>query len=173
MKKFDDEFIQNYIDGDLAPSVISEFEKEISRNDNLKKRLNEFRVLESGLKKMKEYEAPASFTALVMSKIMKPSRAVSQTRNFFFTISTLFLSACLLIIGYISYLIVQSGGFQNGTDEAGRQLSSQFIAVGNFLITFFSSMNLSVLGSILSIGIIISAFFFYENVRLIKKTLNK
>jgi len=104
----DDERLLDYLDGVLNEKQSRELEDRIGMSPELKRRLEEFRVLHLSLKGKAVLETPSPFfTQRVMKNLRSLSPATFSTRN-----GILLLSGILVAIG-IALLLLNSGVFDS------------------------------------------------------------
>jgi len=172
MMKLTDEILNKYIDGELDQKTLNEVREILRISEEDMKRLKALQFVHQGLKNMKEDEVSSDFTQLVMSKLQRKVKVKKEDRFFIFSISSVFVGLSLIIIGYVIY------SFDFGTQSPGpvqfiTNLSDTFESWIISLRTFLNSVNTSVIGSIFSFVIIISAYFLFENFKHTKEQLSK
>ena len=121
---------------------------------------------------LNEDEASASFTNKVMSKIGHRKFTVpKQQKYFIFSIAAFITILCLVIIGFsISAIISTSSPVTDSLNvlETVSVLSGGFV---DYIKQIVSGKGLSILGSIFSLVIIISGYFFFEMQKRAKANL--
>ena len=108
-----------------------------------------------------------------MAKLVKKVRSRKKDKLFIFSISSIFVVCSLAIIGYLIVTVVGS----NVGGNAANQNVDNYV---NFFVQMFSSVkelltakNISIIGSVFSFGLLITGYFFFENLRQSKRRLSK
>ena len=161
MKYISDEILNKYIDGELHPEEINSINNLLLTDTELKKRLSSLKRVNIELKKIREDELTDAFTRRVMQRISKKYRVPKEQKVFITAIISFFSVLCLSIFGYI---VINIAGEVSVTVSAGAEktvnnYSQPFI---QSLVNTFSGLNISVFGSILSIVLLVSGYFFFE-----------
>jgi hypothetical protein len=161
--KINDEFLNKYLDGELSNKEIEQVKSELTASDELQKRFNTLKLVHNKLFNLKEDEVSAGFTNKVMSKIGHRKFAVpKQQKYFIFSIAAFITILCLVIFGFIISAIISTSSpvsdSLNVVDTVS-VLSGGFV---DFIKQLLSGKGLSILGSIFSLIIIISGYFFFE-----------
>ena len=172
MIRLTDEILNKYIDGELDSDTLNEVREALRSSDEDKKRLKALQMIHGGLNNMKPDEVSSYFTQLVMSKLQKELKVKKEERFFIFSISSVFVGLCLIIIGYVIFSL-----------DFSSQASKPVQIITNFsdtfengilsLKTFLNSINTSIIGSIFSLIIIISAYFLFESAKRTKEQISK
>ena len=172
MIKLTDEILNEYIDGELDSDTLNEVKKALSLSDEIRKRLKALQMVHTGLNNIKPDEVAPNFTQLIMSKLQKQLKVKKEQRFFIFSISSVFVGLCLLIIGYVIYSLDFSS-----KDSKPLQTVTNFSDTLEkgilFLKSFLGSINTSIIGSIFSLIIIITAYFLFENIKRTKEQISK
>lgn len=161
MNLISDEILNNYLDGELSADEIKRLDDEIRSDAELKKRFIALKKVHQKLSLLKADEVSSAFTKKVMMRISKKYRVPKDQKYFIAFIYSIFGALCLAIVGY---LIVSISGeisesITTQTSETVRNYSENFVQLVKSL---FNKMNISVLGSILSIVLLVSGYFFFE-----------
>jgi len=161
MKYISDEILNKYIDGELSAEEIKNINELLLTDTELKKRLSVLKRVNTELKKIREDELPAAFTQRVMQRISKKYRLPKEQKLFITFIISFFSVVCFSIIGYIVINIASevSETVSSGTEKTVSKYSQSLIQT---LVSTFSGLNISVFGSILSIVLLVSGYFFFE-----------
>ncbi len=168
----DDEFINRYIDGELTQAETDLLRKELNDSEELRKRVAAFQGIDKELNRMKEYKVSLDFTSAVMSKIGYKFKAKKKDKVFILTLSSIFVIIALGIVGYLFAGILE--GIKSAPQSATSfdNFINYFISLTERFKNIFSSANLSVIGSLFSFIILISAYFFFENHKHSKESLS-
>lgn len=104
-----DDLLLGYIDGALSVSDRQNLEKELERNEMLRKRLEQLRSAHMLLKSSKSFEPSKNFTQIVMTRLNQdPARGTTfPIRN------SILLLAGVLIVVIIASVLVPAGVFDN------------------------------------------------------------
>jgi anti-sigma factor RsiW len=173
--KISDEILNKYIDGELDSAALEEIRDQLKNSEEERKRLAELQAVHANLKKIPADEVSPGFTEKVMMKLREqrvslPARSkwVKEQSRFVFGVSSIFLLICFLIFGYLLYSFVSASDDQKSSaDYSG--LVDNF---ANGMVNFIMSINLSIIGSILSAVILISAYFFFEAMKKSRERFN-
>jgi hypothetical protein len=172
MIKLTDEILNKYVDGELDPTTLNQVNQALQSSDENRKSLKALTMVHAGLKNIKPDEVSSDFTQLVMSKLQKGLKAKKEERLFIFSISSVFIALCLVIVGYIIYSLDFSSQSSKPL-QIITNISDTFENGILFLRTLFNSINTSVVGSIFSLIILISAYFLFENMKRSKEQISK
>ena len=173
MIELTDEILNKYIDGELERDIMQQIREQLKNSEIDKKRFITLQAIHNELKKIKEIEVKKDFTSLVMAKLVKKVRSRKKDKLFIFSISSIFVVCSLAIIGYLIVTVVGS----NVGGNAANQNVDNYV---NFFVQMFSSVkelltakNISIIGSVFSFGLLITGYFFFENLRQSKRRLSK
>ena len=172
MNLLTDEILNEYIDGNLDEQEREEVKKLLENSANSRKRLSALKVIHNELLQLKEDETSEDFTRLVISKLGNKFELPRSQKYFVFIIASIFILVCVGIVAYLAAAIISSSAPQTESfqiTETVNQLSNGLI---DELKKIFSSKNLSVIGLIFSLGIMISGYFFFENQKRNKANLS-
>jgi hypothetical protein len=168
-----DEVLNKYIDGELDTITLNQVRDQlkISKEDRI--RLLALQKVHKELGGLKGYEISPEFTLAVMSKLRKKVSAVKKDRFFIFSILSFFGVICLIILGYLFVILIGQG---NAIENNLQSINNYFNYAKEALSPIknvMTSKNISIIGSVLSFGIIISGYLFFENQRHSKRRLSK
>jgi anti-sigma factor RsiW len=172
MNLLTDEILNEYLDGNLDEHKATEVEKLLANSENNRRRFNALKVIHDELSQLKEDETKEDFTRIVISKLNKKFELPRNQKYFVFVIASIFILICVGIVTYLVATIISTSTSQ--TESI--QVTEQVHQVSNGLIyelkKIFSSKNLSLIGLIFSLGIMISGYFFFENQKRNKANLS-
>lgn len=171
MMEITDELLNRYIDGELAPAELREFEEMLRNSEDAVKRLNALILVHNELKKYPLKETSLEFTSLLMKKIIRKPEQKGQ-KYFIFSISSFIILICVLIVSYVASYIVSGTPASENNDTLGIFISS-LQKVGYSISSVFSRGNVSVIGFIFSFVIFITAYFFFDSNRRTRTKLDK
>ena len=168
MMDINDEILNKYIDKELMPEEMSQVITAINNSKELKKKYDALLYAHTIFNNM-ETESPSNdFTKNVMGRI-KARRASSHEQKYFlFTVLSVFGVLVLLITGYVFYELFAS----IQANESSEIISNYSESVGSYLTGLFDKKNLSILGSVLSLIMLVSGYFFYEYQKHSKKNFS-
>ena len=172
MSLLSDEILNRYLDGELDEEHLKQVEARLKSSEAERKNYYALKRVHDELSGLKSDTVSTNFTDLVMSGLVKKVSVPKGQRAFVLSVSTIIILICLGIIGYVAYLI-----FSTYTPPAETvQVTETAKNVSNGLISelnkMFSGKNLSIIGSVFSLGILISGYFFFEHQRQSKANLS-
>jgi hypothetical protein len=165
-----DEHFNRYIDGELRWEERDEFEKQLASSPELRKKLEEMKLVHSQLQVMKEDSPSVNFTSIVMNRLSRAA-AFRRTQNYFiFTVISVFSILCLTAAGYFL-----SGIFSSAADS-----SFSFPDVAGTMDTYVNSFTekalniispkyFSFIGYFAASLLVLAGYMFFENIRNLKK----
>ena len=158
-----DEMLNSYLDGELSSEESKQIKAELLSSEELQKRLNTLKLVHKKLYSLKENGVSADFTSKVMSKIGRRKFAVpKQQKYFIFSIAAFITILCLVILGFSISAIISASSAAKGSLNIVDTVDVLSTGLVNFIKQLFSGKGLSILGSIFSLVIIISGYFFFE-----------
>jgi anti-sigma factor RsiW len=167
MKELTDEELNKYIDGELSRDGIKEAEEIINSSRETQKRLRALREADRSLRNISVSETRSNFTSLVMKRIERSIRSKKEQKKFIIAVASVFLILCSGILGIIIFEMIKN--FNPGTSQ-GVQISVKYIvSASDFISNILSSKNISLIGAIFSFGLIISAWFFFDYSKILRK----
>ena len=173
MNKLSDEILNRYIDNELSQAELKMVRDQLQNSEEDRKRLLTLQLLHSNLKNMKDDPVSSNFTDTLMKRIIKKSKAKKEQRFFVFSIASVFVIIALGIIGYVMSLIFAAppttGSTVTGTKETVTVLENLIVPIKNVL----GKMNISMIGSIFSLGLLISIYFIFDMVKHTKGNLSR
>jgi anti-sigma factor RsiW len=167
-----DEILNKYLDGELDAQKFEEVEDILRQSDTERKRFNALKLIHEQLSLVQEEEVPEDFTSFVMAKIGKKFAVPRQQKYFILSIISLISLFCLGIVVYVAIAVISSATPQTETiqvTETVQQIGNRLIEE---IVKMFSGKNLSIIGSIFSLGILISGYFFFERQKQAKANLS-
>ncbi len=173
MIELTDEILNKYIDRELESGDMRRVQEQLKNSEIDRKRLAALQAVHKELKKMKTIEVKNGFTSLVMDKVIRKVKAKKKDRLFIFSVSSIFLILSLAIIGYALVLIVGSSTGGNADNQSINNYINYFVHILNSAKELLTSQNISIIGSIFSLGLLITGYFFFENLRQSKRRLSK
>ncbi|HMU41784.1 MAG TPA: hypothetical protein PKA80_00675 [Ignavibacteriaceae bacterium] len=169
--KITEEILNKYIDGELQPEVLEELNEQLAKSTEDLEKLRALQALHRSLSKISPEDTSADFTRSVMFRINKKRKANNEQRFFIGIVSAVFISLSILIVGYVLYLIVSFSNTANQMEEAFTIVKSYTQIVTKPLEKLFSGHIMTIVGSILSMAILGSAYYFLETFKRIKNNI--
>lgn len=169
--KVTEEILNKYIDGELQPEVLNELNEQLAKSKDDLERLRALQALHRNLSKIQPEETPADFTRAVMFRINKNSKAGKEQKYFIGLICLFFMSLSLAIVGYVLYLLTSASASTNQIGDVFTTIKSYTQIVTNTFEKLFSGKNITIIGSILSMTILGSAYYFFESIKRIKNNI--
>ena len=167
MKKLSDEILNKYLDCELSRDDIKEVEDAIQNSREDRIRLNALREADRSLRNLKVPEIKSNFTSLVMDKIQKSIRSRQEQKKFIIGVISVFIIMCLAIVGIVGFEIIRN--YNPGAPTLLKDSIKYVTSASEFIATLLNSKNLSVVGSAFSLGLIISAWFFFDYSKILRK----
>jgi len=162
----DDDILNRYLDNDLNDDETREVEKLLAGSPELRRKMNLLRLVDSSLKNLPDESPSSDLTSSVMNKILA-QRSSGRSQNIFYAfVSGFFIILCLGLTAYFGAAIVVSAGESTTEMPEIAGYLNDFI---NSFMNILGRINLSVLGGLISLILIITGYFFFENVRNLKK----
>jgi nitrate reductase NapE component len=167
MKTLSDEILNRYIDGELSRDEMREVEETIKNSKEDRIELNAIQNTDRSLKNMRLIEVKSNFTSLVMNKIQRSLRSRHEQKKFIISIFSIFIIMCLVIVGIVGFEIVKN--FNPETSTAIKDSIKYVTSASQLISNIFNSRNISIVGGVFSFGLIISAWFFFDYSRMLRK----
>ena len=164
MIQIKDEILNRYLDGELSREEAEQVKSALRHSDELKRKFNALKFVNDKLQDLNEEKVSPDFTNDLMKRILKSRFVVPKQQKYFIvSVATFITLLCLVIFGFsISALISStpsSIGDSTSVVDSITKLSDGLVKV---IEKVFSGRGLSIVGSIFSIIIIISGYFFFE-----------
>ena len=173
MIQLNDEILNKYIDGELDSATLLQVKELLSNSPEYRKRLSALMEVHKELKKIKVEAVNEKFTEMVMRKLNSRKKAMREQRNFLFIVLGIGGAIMAFVLGLVIFSAVTQTDGSNVSADYSQQVVSFFrhIAVG--VLQLFTPKGMSIIGSIISLGILISGYFFFENLKSQKQNLPK
>ncbi len=172
MNLLTDEILNDYLDGNLNEQKRKEIEKILASSESDRQNFRALKIIHDELSQLKEDETSQDFTQIVISKLNKKFELPRNQKYFVFVIASIFILICVGIVAYVATAIISTSSPQTESiqvTETVHQVSNGLIYE---LKKIFSSKNLSIIGLVFSLGIMISGYFFFENQKRNKANLS-
>jgi len=174
MKNLSDEILNKYIDNELDQATLKMVREQLKTSEEDKKRLKAMQTADKGLRNMKSDSVSPDFTLVLMKRINKKSRAKKEQRIFILSISSIFVVIALAIVAYVMSLIFSAPpSTAGGTTVATRETLNFLKDIMQPVKSFFGNVNLSVIGSVFSLGLLVSIYFVFDLVKHTKNNLSR
>jgi hypothetical protein len=173
MIELSDDILNRYIDGELDQATLIEVREQLKNSEAGRYKLSILQKVHSELGKLDSFEVSNNFTSVIMSQLQKKVKVVRKDRFFVFSISLVFL---IIILFIISYLFIFSLNNAVSSTQNVEEINNYVNVITNLSTSIKELMtpkNISIIGSILSFGIIITGYLFFENQRQAKRNLSK
>jgi len=173
MIELNDEILNKYIDGELDQASLNEVREQLKNSENDRMKLAMFQKVHGELGKLKTFEPSKDFTSMVMSRVQKEVKSGQKDRFFMLFILSVF---GVIICGVLSYILVLGFQHTGGNAQDVQNISNYVNYINDFsgsIKNILSPKNISVFGSILSFGVIISGYLFFESQRQTRRNLSK
>jgi hypothetical protein len=173
MNRLSDEILNKYIDGELEPEKLKEVKAILSESAPDRENLKALLKVHNNLKEINEFKVSANFTSAVMNKIALKFKPRKADKYFIVSISSFFILLSLVIIGIVISFIINMPSQSNSTSQVIGYLISSLENFSLFIKKIFGGPGLSIFGSVISLGILITAYFFFDSHKHIKEIQNK
>jgi hypothetical protein len=167
MRTLSDEVLNKYIDGELSRDEMRETEELIKNSKEDRIQLNALLNTDRTLKNLTLLEVKSNFTSLVMKKIQRSLKSKQEQKKFIIGVISVFIIMCLTIAGIVGFEIIRNTN--PGTPTILKDSIKYVTSASEFVATLLNSKNLSIVGSTFSLGLIISAWFFFDYTKRLRK----
>ena len=162
MNLLSDEILNKYLDGELDKNQSAEIEEILKKSEIDKKRFSALKLIHKELSLIQEDKVSTEFTNNVMARVTKKFALPKQQNYFIISIASILALFCLGVVVYVVITIISSSVPQTESPQIAETVNR----LGNGLILelkkLFIGKNLSIIGSVFSLGILISGYFFFE-----------
>lgn len=174
MIKITDEILNKYLDGELNKEEALEVDRLINASPELQKKFNALILVHKKLSGLNQDEVSAGFTETLMKQIVKKRFVIPKQQKYFIASVATFISIlCLVIFGFSISAVISS------TTSSIADSTTIFDSIPNLsegivstIKQLFSGTGLSIIGSIFSIILLISGYFFFEMQKRSKANLS-
>ena len=159
-----DEILNKFLDGELNREEIKQVESQLHSSEELRKKFNLLKLVHKNLSELKEDEVSAKFTESLMNQIVKKQLIIPKQQKYFIaSVATFITLLCLVIFGFsISALISTASPSVSESKSVLDSVPQLTSGLVNTLKQLFSGAGLSIIGSIFSMIVLISGYFFFE-----------
>jgi len=159
--KVTDEILNRFIDGELNSEELKEFKDELNNSRDVQIRLRALQAASVIFKNIIEESPTVDFTSKLMLSLHKKFKARKRDSIFIASVASIFVVISLLIIGYILAQIISAAG-PNSSFQPGLQVADIFEKIAQTFVSKFSSSSVSIVGTIISFGVIVSGYFYFD-----------
>jgi hypothetical protein len=165
-----DEILNRFIDGDLSAAERNEVLRAVNSSPEWKKKFESLKKAHELFLAMKPEEVSDNFASLVMSKLKAQKLRARQQKKFLTIIISFFGIIILSITGFVFYNILLSVSQATETSSSITSLSSYLKDLTNLL---FSKNGTTIIGSALSLIMLVSGYFLFEYQKKMKSNLGR
>ena len=163
MSLLTDEILNKYLDGELDKNQSAEIEEILNKSENDRKRFSALKLIHKELSLMREDKVSVDFTNNVMARLNKKFALPKQQNYFIISIASVFILFCLVIVAYVVTAVISSSAPQTESLQITEIVNRFGSGLISELMKLFNGKNLSIIGSVFSLGILISGYFFFEH----------
>jgi hypothetical protein len=168
-----DEILNKYLDGELSREEVEQVKSTLLASKELLMKFNALKFVHENLSALKEYEVNPGFTEKLMKQIVKRRTVVPKQQKYFIVSVTTFISLlCLVIFGFAISAVISASPTSSAESktivDSVSNLSNEMV---NIVSQIFKGQGLSIIGSIFSLIILISGYFFFEMQKRVKTNL--
>ncbi|MCW8802987.1 MAG: hypothetical protein OQK57_01220 [Ignavibacteriaceae bacterium] len=174
MIKVTDEILNKYLDGELSRKEAEQVKSELRASEELQRKFNTLKLVHEKLFALKEDKVNENFTDTLMKQIVKKRFVIPRQQKYFIaSVATFITLLCLVIFGFtISAMISAAPPSISESKSVVDSISNLSDGLVNVLKHLFSGEGLSIIGSIFSIIVLISGYFFFEMQKRSKANLS-
>ncbi|MCX6170434.1 MAG: hypothetical protein NTX65_13895 [Ignavibacteriales bacterium] len=172
MSNVTDEILNKYIDGELDSSEVEMVKNEMEKDAKLIAKLQALRMVDNSLHQMEVEHTSGNFTDNVMKAIAAAKKAVKPSVNYFFiTIISIFSLGvvAVLIAAFQAYKKNNSPSAIAPYADKAKELFNQNLTA---LQSIFSNPSVILVISVLSLVLLVTAYFTFESHKNFTKKLN-
>jgi len=163
MNLLSDEILNEYLDGELDEQKRKEVEGVLRKSESDRKSFNALKLIHGNLSSITEFKPAGDFTFKVMNGIGNKFVLPRPQNYFVLSVASVLIFICVAVIAYIVAAIISSAPPQSETIQITETVNKLSDGLINELKKLFSGKNLSIIGSIFSLGIMISGYFFFDD----------
>ncbi len=163
MIELNDDILNKYIDGELDNNLVHQVKIQLESSTEDMKKYKALLSIHNELRRLRIEEVSPNFTSNLMLKVQRSLKSKKEQNFFLVSVLSLFFLICLGIIGFLiaNYIFI--------AEPSSPDILTQFTERSNSFVTLlknlFSKGNISIIGSVFSFVLIISGYFFYENIK--------
>jgi hypothetical protein len=173
MIQITDEILNRYLDGELSREDTEQVKSALLNSDEIRRKFNTLKLVHTKLSILKEDEVSPSFTQNLMKQIIRRTSVPRQQKYFIVSVATFITLLCLVIFGFsISAVISATPSSIGDSKSVFDSFSNLSEGLVKSIKQLFSGAGLSIIGSIFSIIVLISGYFFFEMQKRTKASLS-
>lgn len=166
------EILNKYLDGELNREETEQVNSALSNSEELQRKFNALKLVHNNLSIIDEDEVSTGFTEKLMKQIVIKSMIPKQQKYFIASVVAFITILCLVIFGFsISAMISATSSSIGESKSLFDSVSSLSEGLVQLLHQLFSGAGLSIIGSVFSIILLISGYFFFEMQKRTKASL--
>jgi hypothetical protein len=165
--------LNKLLDDEVEISAISKINEHLEVCELCRNKLKSLKTIHGSLYTLKEEETPLNFTFLLMRRVEKSLKRKQEQKYFY---STIVASFFIIILGIIGYIVSTSSFVASSTVDLSKYLGSfegNYNEALKWVNKYFGMQSLTLIGSILSMGVILTAFYFYDSLKTMKNFFKK
>lgn len=171
MNHLTDDLINKYIDDETTVSESGEIADHLKCCPACSAKVNSMRSIHSSLLAIKEESPSLNFSSQFMERLARNLKRKKQQKYFILTVFSAFTALIFAVLGYLISESTFSLSFSSDTAKYVSEYTNRYSEFVGMMQHYISGRNLTLLGSMLSMGIIISAYFFYNSHKTFKNVL--
>lgn len=172
MIKLNDENLNKFLDNELSEKETAEIKILLNESKSYSKKFEALKLVHDNLKNIKEDELDKNFTLSVMNKISYGLKTKKSDKYFILSVSSILFSVLLLFGGFIIGSSINQLQNNYSSSKLIDNLNYYISVIIDFTSRLFSTNNISVFGSIISLLVFISAYFIFESLKNSKENFN-
>jgi hypothetical protein len=173
MIELNDEILNKYLDGELSEIELNEIRERLKSSEHDRLRLAMLQKVHSELGRLEALKLRDDFTSLVMSKVQKDVKFAHKDKFFMLSVFSVFFIIIAGILGYLLVLSIHSTGGSTQDVQNFNNYVNYITDISGSIKRLMTPKNISVIGSILSFGVIISGYLFFDTQRQSRRNLSK
>lgn len=173
MNNLPDEILNKYIDNELDQAALKMVRDQLKNSEADRKRLKALQAADNAFRNINKDSVSPDFTSAIMMRIAKKSKSSKEQRTFIVSISSVFVILALAALGYILSLMFSSAPAVDGSVSVTGEVFTFLKNIIGPVRSFFGSVNVSVIGSVFSLGLLISVYFVIDMVKHTRQNLGR
>jgi anti-sigma factor RsiW len=169
MKTLTDEILNKYIDGELNKTETSEVESILRSSKEERNKLNALREADHLLKNLPVSEIRSDFSVEIMNRIQWVLRSRKEQKKFIITVTSIFIMLCLGIVTVLGIEIVTN--MSPASSKVVTDSVTYAKTISENIQVVLNNRNITIVGGLFSFGLIISAYFFFDYNKILRKEM--
>jgi hypothetical protein len=163
MIDLNDDILNKYIDGELDNNLTRQVRIQLESSIEDMKKYKALLSIHNELRRLPVEEVSPNFTSNLMLKVQRSLKSKKEQNFFLVSVLSLFSLICLGIVGFLiaNYIFTAEPSSPDILTQFTEHTNSFVVLLRNL----FSKGNISIIGSVFSFVLIISGYFFYENIK--------